>query len=89
MHTIYSNPRTAKPAEALLPVLDLLAQCDASAEFPLPEFKKRMVRPPPLPAVTFPCKLTHSLCVQAVLTSVIGSHHDGVLQLQQLQVASQ
>jgi hypothetical protein len=41
-----SHHRVAVGAEALLPVLDLLGQSDASAEFPLAEFKKHMVTPP-------------------------------------------
>jgi hypothetical protein len=40
----HSPPHWPAPAEALLPVLDLLAQSDACQEFPLAEFKKRMVR---------------------------------------------
>jgi hypothetical protein len=68
---------------ALLPVLDLLSQSDACAEFPLAEFKKRMVSA----AVARPWRELTARA-QATLSTVVGNERDALHRMQQLQVGA-
>jgi hypothetical protein len=67
-------------------VLDLLSQSDACAEFPLTEFKKRMVGTCHRHLNGFSTSGRVLMREQAVLGAAIGSEREKVNRMQQLQV---
>ncbi len=68
-------------------MLDLLSQSDAGSEFPLAEFKKRMVQAANA-LVALPPIGCGLMMAQAVLCSAVGSEREKVNSMQQLQVAA-